>query len=211
MILLLACTTEPEATGPLPMNDPAGDFFDRPFPSDLRRTAGGMDLSGFPKRDDIPLIEEPSKAIVLLAVAMSRRFDNTTDGFVYGAATGLGFGMTENFLYFTSVGETGDLAGWVGTIVVRTLYSALMHAAASSCVGAALGFAKYRGWSSRFTVPPLGLLIAMGIHFTWNGLLTLEDATGGEGSFALLDFLLFPMLKRKLLNIRLRKKTKQVN
>ena len=47
-----------------------------------------------------PLIEEPAKALCLLALYRSREFDNATDGFVYGAAAGLGFGMTENFFYF---------------------------------------------------------------------------------------------------------------
>ena len=49
-----------------------------------------------------PLIEEPTKAIILFAIVRSRHFDNTTDGFVYGAAAGLGFAMTENFMYFGS-------------------------------------------------------------------------------------------------------------
>ncbi|MCP4805396.1 MAG: PrsW family intramembrane metalloprotease [Proteobacteria bacterium] len=140
-----------------------------------------------------PLVEEPGKALILLLIVFSRHFDNTTDGFVYGAAAGLGFGVTENFMYFTSVGDSGDIDAWVGTVVVRTLYSAMMHASATSVVGAGLGFAKFRGWGVRLTVPAICLAIAMGIHALWNGLLTAEGAVGAGGLLAGLDFVLFPM------------------
>ena len=56
-----------------------------------------------------PLVEEPCKALFLAYVIWNRHFDNMTDGFVYGAAAGLGFGMTENLLYFVSA--CGDLGG----------------------------------------------------------------------------------------------------
>ena len=140
-----------------------------------------------------PLVEEPGKAMILLAIVFSRHFDNTTDGFLYGAGCGLGFGVTENFMYFWNVGATGDMDAYVGTVVVRTLYSAMMHAAASSCVGAALGFAKFRGWGAKLVVPPLGLMVAMGIHALWNGLLTAEGFVGAGGALAVLNFLLFPL------------------
>ncbi len=140
-----------------------------------------------------PLIEEPGKALILLAIIFSRHFDNTTDGFVYGAACGLGFGMTENFMYFVSVGDTGDITAMVATIVIRTLYSAVMHACASSVIGASLGFVKFSGWGWRILLPPLGLAAAMGIHALWNGLLTIDSMVGAEGALAMLNFLLFPM------------------
>ena len=36
---------------------------------------------------------------VLLVVAFSSKFDNPTDGVVYGTAAGLGFAVTENVIY----------------------------------------------------------------------------------------------------------------
>lgn len=140
-----------------------------------------------------PLVEEPSKAIFLLAIYFSRHFDNTTDGFIYGAAAGLGFGMTENFMYFSSVAETGDIAAWAGTVVIRTLYSAMMHACASSVVGASLGFVKFRSMPYKLILPPIGMAVAMAIHALWNGLLTLDGVLQAEGMFAVLNFLLFPL------------------
>lgn len=140
-----------------------------------------------------PIVEEPAKAAPLVLLAWSRHFDNTTDGFVYGAAVGLGFGMTENFLYFFSGGTQGDLFGWGVTIVIRTLYSALMHAGATSMVGAALGFAKFRGCLARLVALPTAAGLAWGMHALWNGLLTADALLEAGGGLTLLNLLLFPL------------------
>jgi len=140
-----------------------------------------------------PLIEEPAKACILLLIIWSRHFDNMTDGFVYGAAAGLGFGMTENFLYFAGAAVEGDAFAWIMTVVVRTLYSALMHATATSVVGAALGFARFRGCLALGVTGVLGLALAMGIHALWNGLLTLDTLGGFGGALFGMNLLLFPL------------------
>ena len=140
-----------------------------------------------------PLVEEPAKALVLLFIAMSRHFDNATDGFVYGAAAGLGFGMTENFLYFAVTATTGDVGMWAGTVVIRTLYSAVMHATATAVVGAALGLAKFRGLPWMMVALVGGLTVAMGIHMAWNGLLTLDGIARAGGLLAVSNFLIFPL------------------
>ncbi|MCO4771418.1 MAG: PrsW family intramembrane metalloprotease [Deltaproteobacteria bacterium] len=138
-----------------------------------------------------PLVEEPAKAIVLLLVARSRHFDNVTDGFVYGAAAGLGFGMSENILYFMRVAAEGDPLAWAATVTIRTLYSALMHAGATSLVGAALGIAKFRRGAVRPLLLAAGFAGAMGMHALWNGLLSL--ASDGAGMLGALNFALFPL------------------
>lgn len=135
-----------------------------------------------------PLCEEPAKAVFLLCVIWSRHFDNMTDGFVYGAAVGLGFGMTENLLYFVSA--SGDVVTWGQTVVIRTFYSALMHATASSIFGACLGFARFRGWLALGLAGIVGLGLAMGVHALWNGLVTLGEFWG-VNTFQL-DLALFP-------------------
>ncbi len=146
-----------------------------------------------------PLVEEPTKAMILLIVVLSRYFDNTTDGFVYGAAAGLGFGMTENFLYFTTVASTaawdplGGTLAWAGTVAIRTCYSALMHATATAIVGAALGWARMRPLPVRIFALGSGLVIAMAIHGLWNGLLTLDAQIEADGKLAMMDFILFPV------------------
>lgn len=146
-----------------------------------------------------PLIEEPTKAAVLFLVLLSRHFDNTTDGFVYGAAAGLGFGMTENLLYFWQVAalaswDPGEgLRAWATTVGMRTFYSAVLHATASSVVGASLGFARFRRWPARVVVVPLGFAVAMAIHGLWNGLLTFDKSGGGlDGTLTRLNLVIFP-------------------
>ena len=139
-----------------------------------------------------PLVEEPTKAMVLPLVLRSRHFDNATDGFVYGAAAGLGFGMTENFLYFVGGAAEGDVAAWVATVIVRTFFSAMMHATASSVVGALLGWAMFRGWFARITAGALGLGLAMTIHGIWNGLITADQLLGTSGLLFAADLMLFP-------------------
>jgi len=140
-----------------------------------------------------PLVEEPMKALVLIPIAFSRHFDNSTDGFVYGAAAGLGFGMTENFLYFIDSASTGDVGAWMSTVLVRTLYSALMHASATSVVGAAVGLAKFRGPTAKALAAPAGLALAMSIHALWNGLLTLDAIAGTGGALTVVNLLIFPL------------------
>jgi RsiW-degrading membrane proteinase PrsW (M82 family) len=127
-----------------------------------------------------PVVEEPMKALVFLALLRSRHFDSAADGFVYGAATGLGFGMTENALYFVGVASTGDAASWLSTVFIRTFFSGLMHAVCASWVGASLGAARFRPAWVRFGAGLGGFAIAMGIHAMWNGLLTAGELTGDD-------------------------------
>lgn len=139
-----------------------------------------------------PLVEEPTKALILFAVMFSRHFDNASDGFVYGAAAGLGFGMTENLLYFVNVAATGDVGTWMQTVLIRTFFSAVMHACATSWVGAALGFARFRGRLPKLLAVPVGLGGAMGIHALWNGLLTAGDVMQ-TGTFLTVNLAIFPL------------------
>ena len=59
-----------------------------------------LQLSRFGAIVVAPVVEEITKGMFLLITIANRKFDNITDGIVYGGAIGLGFGMTENFLYF---------------------------------------------------------------------------------------------------------------
>ncbi|MEQ1571205.1 MAG: PrsW family intramembrane metalloprotease [Myxococcota bacterium] len=137
-----------------------------------------------------PLVEEPCKALFLAYVIWNRHFDNMTDGFVYGAAAGLGFGMTENLLYFLAVSD--DVVAWGSTVVVRTFYSAVMHATATASVGACLGWARFRGWPVLVAALGVGLGLGVGVHAVWNGLITMGEVTG-DGVPFLVDLVLLPL------------------
>ena len=113
-----------------------------------------------------PFVEEIAKGIFLLLVtAPLKDFDNMTDGVVYGAAIGLGFGMTENFLYFLNVGTMQE---WIILVPIRSILSAVMHACSTSALGAFIGYSKFQSKNKKYWVVPLGFLAAMLIHFGWN-------------------------------------------
>ena len=117
-----------------------------------------------------PAVEEPAKAVILLGLLASKHFDNTTDGLVYGATVGLGFAMTENYLYFERAHDMGGVDGWTTVVITRSLFSALMHCAASATFGAALGMFRYRGNVKQWVVGPLlGYALAFIIHAFFNG------------------------------------------
>jgi len=134
-----------------------------------------------------PLTEEPSKALIFAPLLFTRQFDNMTDGFVYGAAVGLGFGMVENFLYFA--GTLDDVGTWVLTVIIRTLFSATGHAVFTSVVGASLGLAAFRGPGWVLFSLIVGMSCAIGMHGIWNGMLNLT-AIYDEPGFSAAGFLL---------------------
>ncbi len=130
-----------------------------------------------------PLVEESAKAIgVVLIVLLTRNFDNPTDGIVYGAAVGLGFAVTENFIYCTGVGSTMGLRDFLTLAVGRTFFAAGVHGLASATFGGFLGFAVLtrKRWQ-RAAWTGVGLLAACVLHGGWNTALILVGpfAPGG--------------------------------
>ncbi|KAF0141144.1 MAG: hypothetical protein FD122_1796 [Stygiobacter sp.] len=113
-----------------------------------------------------PFAEEVAKGLLLLWTVNSKKFDNITDGIVYGTAIGFGFGMTENFLYFVTYGDSA--ASWFYLVIVRTLFSAVMHGISTGTFGAVLGIAKYSNSFVRIFFPVFALIFSMFIHFFWN-------------------------------------------
>lgn len=122
-----------------------------------------------------PLVEESTKGLFLLLTIAGKKFDNMTDGIVYGGAIGLGFGMTENFLYFIAFGDT--LQNWLMLVVIRTLFSGVMHGVSTATLGAFLGYAKFKDFNYKLLSAAAGLSIAIFIHFMWNLSVSYEDTT----------------------------------
>jgi RsiW-degrading membrane proteinase PrsW (M82 family) len=113
-----------------------------------------------------PFVEEISKATLLFKTINKNYVDNLTDGLVYGGAIGLGFGATENFLYFFIFGESLSLL--LPLIIMRTAFSAVMHALATATVGGIMSLAKYSSPFKQTIATIFGLLLAIFIHFIWN-------------------------------------------
>ncbi|MCK9874056.1 PrsW family intramembrane metalloprotease, partial [Nocardiopsis dassonvillei] len=100
-----------------------------------------------------PLNEEVLKlaGIVLVAVAFPAAVRGPVDGFVIGSLVGLGFEVTENFVYsmnaIVQAGGTGGLVPVVQTTVVRLVLTGLgSHWAMSAVAGTAVGLLAAVAW-----------------------------------------------------------------
>ncbi len=122
-----------------------------------------------------PFIEEITKGIFLFSTVAKRKFDNVTDGIVYGGAIGLGFGMTENFFYF--IANSDSPGNWLMIVSIRTGFTAVMHCVSTAVFGAFLGAAKFKGIFFKITLPPIGLSIAIFIHAAWNFSVSFTSTT----------------------------------
>lgn len=120
-----------------------------------------------------PIIEEITKGFFLFLMVQNKKFDNITDGVVYGGAIGLGFSMTENFMYF--IANSSSVGTWIFVVIVRTLFSAVMHCVATGTLGAFLGYGKFkkRIWKGLLAIT--GLIIAIIIHSAWNSFIGFES------------------------------------
>lgn len=147
-----------------------------------------------------PFVEEIMKGFFLLFTVVNKKFDNMTDGIVYGGAIGLGFGMTENFMYFILYGTTP--VSWIFLVLIRTCFTAVMHCVTTATFGASLGIAKFKKGISKFIIPIFGILIAIIIHFLWNfsvsfSSFTLQGFLFLSGSIFLFIFVFSLSVKRE--------------
>ena len=133
-----------------------------------------------------PIVEETTKGIgiLLLFWLVRGEFDNTRDGFIYGALVGAGFNWFESALYvqqnFVQFGtapfgfQLGARYAWLGLAG---------HAMFSGIFGAAVGYARVtarRWWGAIVAVA--GFLAAMLAHAWNNGLpLLFAIAQAREG------------------------------
>ena len=132
-----------------------------------------------------PMVEELSKAVaVVLVVVFSSKFDNPTDGVVYGTAVGLGFAVSENVMYGISAGvHLHNAAGILVLVVGRTLLSAGVHAVSSATFGGFLGHAVMSGRLAKKIIwAATGLLAAIVLHGSWNLALVRYGPVGESGA-----------------------------
>ncbi|HAB54207.1 MAG TPA: hypothetical protein DCE80_18840 [Ignavibacteriales bacterium] len=139
-----------------------------------------------------PIIEEITKGFFLFLMVQNKKFDNITDGVVYGGAIGLGFGMTENFMYF--IANSSSVNTWIFVVIVRTLFSAVMHCVATGTLGAFLGYAKFnkKVWKRFFAL--VGLIIAIIIHSAWNSFISFESTAWLGFIFMIITICIFMLV-----------------
>jgi RsiW-degrading membrane proteinase PrsW (M82 family) len=139
-----------------------------------------------------PIVEEFTKATGVLFVR--RRLTEPENGFIYGAAVGLGFAATENTLYFLSAYLEGmDI--FITLAIARTLTSTLLHASATALVG--FGIARSRCMANWFGQPKSWIpyyLAAVIIHALFNTLASLSELGGGDQLILLGLFLSFGLV-----------------
>ncbi|PYE54261.1 PrsW family intramembrane metalloprotease [Deinococcus yavapaiensis] len=113
----------------------------------------------------VAFVEESVKLLAASTATRDREFDEPIDGLIYAVTASLGFAFVENIAYGLQYGL--EVAAY------RGLVTTLAHALFSAPLGYALAGARFatgRWWRTR------GLVIAVTLHVTFNGLLT-----GGAG------------------------------
>lgn len=145
-----------------------------------------------------PLNEEVLKlaGVVVLAVAFPRALRGPVDGFLLGALVGLGFEVTENFLYaLNSISLSGALAPTTSvsdSTVVRVALTGLgSHWAMTAIAGTAVGVLAAVDWRPglRRALGALGLvLLAMLGHFFFDSPLLGEGLVGIVSKVAFVFF-----------------------
>lgn len=80
-----------------------------------------------------PFVEEGAKVLGVLAAR--KHIFEIEDGFVFGAAAGLGFAATENLLYESVTLFKFGLIAYIMIAVIRSISSALLHGSASAVSG----------------------------------------------------------------------------
>lgn len=145
-----------------------------------------------------PFVEELAKSCILLIAMLRAESDGPADGIVLGAAAGLGFGMTENFLYFTQVYDASGFMAWIQNVFVRTLYSALVHCVCTATVGMGIGLSRTSQRPNRIRIAISFIITAMAIHSFWNASMVLgpklENAFLVNTAFTLMPLLIILLL-----------------
>ena len=115
-----------------------------------------------------PMIEEVLKAMILAYLLRQPSFRYVVDGAVYGLAAGIGFGLSENVLYYLP--ESGEAV--LGTAIIRTLSTLLMHATASALFGISLGRLRRSTGMHRTALPLFGIGLAIALHVFYNNVVS---------------------------------------
>ena len=120
-----------------------------------------------------PFVEETAKALgVVVVVMLARQYVRTAyDGFIIGAAVGLGFQVFEDWLYTVQGASAAFGADQAmvafGVFVQRGLIGAFAsHAAYSAMVGAGIGWwIQHRGQGVGVQLPRAALFVGIGFFF----------------------------------------------
>lgn len=146
-----------------------------PAMADLVGKILGPDLEDWVPAFSAPLVEEPLKmlGVVALAFIPGARIDSALDGLFFGLLVGLGFEVTESFLYTTqgTAQEGGDFTIVVLAFILRGVIGGLWsHPTYTGITGAGVGyfFGSKEPALRRWLVMSGCLLAAMVLHGFFN-------------------------------------------
>ncbi|MFI5758240.1 PrsW family intramembrane metalloprotease [Streptomyces sp. NPDC051569] len=137
-----------------------------------------------------PIVEESAKgaAVLLLFLFRRRDFTGLVDGVVVAGFTATGFAFTENILYLGNAfgedqhfGRAGIESVTAATFFLRVVMAPFAHPLFTVLTGIGFGLAAMaarRQRIRRYVLPPLGLVLAMGMHALWNGSASLFGPFG---------------------------------
>ncbi len=131
----------------------------------------------------IGIIEEAAKIIGIMVVARRREHHLEINGFMLGAAAGMGFAAFESTGYaFTAfLSSQGSLSQTVGVTLLRGLLSPLGHGTWTAILAAVL-FRESRDRALTINLRVLGAFLLVSVlHALWDGLPPFVTAVFGPG------------------------------
>lgn len=124
-----------------------------------------------------PVVEEIIKSLFIFYISRQPEFTYFVDGAIYGFASGIGFSITENFLYVSQTPHIG-----IGLALTRSFSTCLMHGTATALVGAAVGRFRFKRLSRRRIALVGGWVAAILLHALFNGVAWTTLTTGTLGT-----------------------------
>lgn len=143
-------------------------------------------LAGTPPNIWTGVVEEATKGVVVLAafMFMRREFDDTLDGFVYGAVVGAGFALTQSLVYVKDLLAVGQAAQVSGGYFLAIFFSGLSQCFFTGIFGASLGYMREAD-PGDWAIGLGGFLAAAVYHMAYIGLASVAS-TPAAGSAAAL-------------------------
>ena len=166
-------------------------LFDVGFPTG--DAAWGLDKVFFATIVAAPFIEEFAKG---MGMGLARpRLRELEDGIIYGAAIGLGFAATENFVYGIDAWAEDGLRASLVTIGVRIFSSVLLHAGSTALLGFGYGIVRRRHGVVIEMLPYY--LVAVLLHAVYNFLVAYQEWYG-LGLAVVMVALVWQMMRRRI-------------
>lgn len=143
-------------------------------------------FAGTPPNIWTGVVEEAAKGVVVLAafIYMRREFDDTLDGFVYGAVVGVGFALTESLLYVKDLLALGQAAQVSGGYFFAIFFSGLSQCFFTGIFGASLGYMREAD-PGDWAIGLGGFLVAALYHVAYVGLAAVASSPGAGTAGAL--------------------------